>query len=358
MPDKVATILIVDDEPRSLYTMEMLLSPEGYHITFAEGGQAALAQVANMPPDVVLLDVMMPDITGYRVCQTLKQDEHWRHIPIILVTALDRKEDIVEGLGAGADEFLTKPVNGPELRARVRSMLRIKRQYDEIQDTLRLREQLASMIVHDMRNPLSTLMLYTDLLLSKSGAENSENRPILETMRAQANRLNTFLSDMLLVAKMQEGKLLLNRQPVNLKALVEVAVRDFTAAAQSKGIRLLCQTPGEERLTPLDHKLVQRMLDNLLSNAFKFAPRQSSVIVQLSYSTTGLRLEVIDEGPGVPPIYRERIFDKYEIIAAKETDLPQIGLGLALCKLVAEAHGGRVYVTDNLPQGAKFVVEM
>lgn len=358
MPNEPSAILIVDDEPRSLYAMEMLLSPEKYHIAFAENGRAALAYIAATPPDVVLLDVMMPDMTGYAVCEILKQDERWQHIPIILVTALDRKEDIVQGLDAGADEFLTKPVNGPELRARVRSMLRIKRQYDQIQDVLRLREQLANMIVHDMRNPLSTLTLYIDILFTRAGNADPAQHAILETMRTQAHYLNAFLGDMLLVAKMQAGKLLLNRQPLNVRDLLEAVAHDFMPQAQIRDIQLVCRVTGEERLVALDQKLVRRMVDNLLSNAVKFAPRQSTVEMRLTFEAATLRLEVLDAGPGVPPEHRQRIFHKYEVVAAKERDLPQVGLGLALCKLVAEAHGGLIYVTDNQPQGAKFVVEM
>lgn len=358
MTNPAPSLLIVDDEPRSLYALEMLLSPEGYRIAFADSGRAALTHIAATPPDVVLLDVMMPDMTGYTVCEILKQDERWRHIPIILITALDRKEDVVQGLDAGADEFLTKPVSGPELRARVRSMLRIKRQYDQIQDTLQLREELANMIVHDMRNPLSTLMLYIDVLLSRAGNGDPAQPAILETMRTQALYLSAFLGDMLLMAKMQEGRLVLDRQPVNMCALAEAARHDFIPLAQTKQIQIVCHVVGEERPLALDQKLVRRMVDNLLSNAVKFAPRQSTVELRLIYEATAWRLEVVDTGPGVPPAHRQRIFDRYEIVAAKASDLPQIGLGLALCKLVAEAHGGTIYVTDNQPQGAKFVVEM
>ena len=143
-------ILIVDDEPSARDTLEALLFSEGYHLAFAASGQEALDRLDELTPDVILLDVMMPKMDGFEVCQLLKSDKQWRHVPIILVTALDNKQDLARGLDAGADDFVSKPANALELRARVRSMLRIKEQHDlleaqrrELQTALHLREELA-----------------------------------------------------------------------------------------------------------------------------------------------------------------------------------------------------------------------
>jgi signal transduction histidine kinase len=360
-----AKILIVDDEPRSLYAMEMLLYREPYRIILADGGEAAIEQVKRELPDVILLDVMMPDITGYDVCRRLKDDDRLRHIPIVLVTALQRKEDVVRGLDAGADEFLTKPVNGPELRARVRSMLRIKKQYDEIQETLQLREELANMIVHDMRTPLSTIALYSDILITKTGKEaNGDYLRLAETIRSQSHRLNAFLSDMLVLAKMRAGKLMLNRKLADPYHLVNSAVEAYQPHADSKRMTLVRDMQTDGLLMRLDGKLMQRMIDNLLSNAIKFSPPDTTVTVRLRAVSTDtgaepvLRLQVIDEGPGVPTVYHERIFSKYETVHSDQTDVQQVGLGLALCRMVAESHGGRIYVENNVPTGAIFTVEI
>jgi len=142
-------ILIVDDDPNARDTLEALLIQEGHDLVTASNGQQALDVLNDLAPDAILLDVMMPGMDGFEVCQRIKADERWRHIPVILVTALDSKEDLVRGLDAGADDFVSKPVNGTELRARVRSMLRIKGQYDllekqrqELEATLHLKEEL------------------------------------------------------------------------------------------------------------------------------------------------------------------------------------------------------------------------
>lgn len=124
--NEVARVLIVDDEPYARTTLEALLIPEGYTLAFAADGREALERLDAFQPDTILLDVMMPEMDGFSMCRQLKARKQWQHIPVILVTALDGKENLVRGLEAGADEFLTKPVNGLELRARVRSMLRVK----------------------------------------------------------------------------------------------------------------------------------------------------------------------------------------------------------------------------------------
>lgn len=360
-----AKILIVDDEPKSLYTMEMLLSQEPYEICFATNGESVMRQVEAEVPDVLLLDVMMPDITGYEVCRRLRADARWKQLPIVLVTALDRKEDVVEGLDAGADEFLTKPVNGPELRARVRSMLRIKSQYDELQDMLQLREDMADMIVHDMRTPISSLMLYTDIL-TKTGFSQDYCSEIINKIRSQAQRLNAYLGDMLLMAKMRSGDLVLHKTSVNLASQLQLSLTQHQEMAVSKNIGINLELPDEKRTFSLDIKLIERVLDNLLSNALKYSPPNSQIQVILQYlenddrpeSLPKIRIQVNDHGPGIPKEQQETIFNKYEVVDIHPDEVPQVGLGLALCKKVVDSHNGRIYIKDNHPTGSRFIIEI
>jgi two-component system, sensor histidine kinase and response regulator len=357
-------ILIVDDDPAGRDTVEAFLLGRGYQLAFAADGIGCLAQVETMEPDLVLLDVMMPGMDGFEVCQHLKGDDRWRHIPVILVTALDRKEDLARGLDAGADDFLHKPVSSLELRARVRSMLRTKSHFDALQASLRLREDLAHMIVHDMRTPLTTIVGFSDLLLRR-GLLSSEGAGFGEKIREQAQRLNSFLNDLLMVAKAEEGKPILIEKPVDVNEVVAEVTAGHRDLAEAKGIELVLEAPDETRSVHLDSSLFQRMLDNLLSNAVKFSPADSKVVVQVEYtsasegpSSRGLRVRVVDQGPGVPLEYRDRLFDKYEVLALKERGVPQVGLGLAFCRVVAAAHGGRIWVEDNYPKGAVFVIEL
>lgn len=364
--DDLAQVLIVDDEPSSLFTLEMLLSAEPYEIALATNGPEALVQFEAASPDVVLLDVMMPNMTGFEVCERLKANKEWRHIPIILVTALDGKEDLVRGLNSGADEFITKPVNGAELRARVRSMLRIKRQYDEIEEALKLREDMADMIVHDLRSPLHALLLYTDLLEQNPQSTDAITH-LTDNIRSQTNRLNSMLTEMLVLARMKSGKLALDRHMVDLGTLVMNAVNDQKAASNARRIQVAWQLPDQHLHMRLDSKLLQRTMDNLLTNAIKFSPSDSLVTIRLAAlngsdsngkSRQGACLQVVDQGPGIAEEFRERIFDRYEIVALRSEDISQLGIGLAFCKMVVEAHGGRIFAEANEPTGSVFTMEI
>jgi len=359
-------VLIVDDEPSARQTAEALLLPEGYDLASAASGQECLTLLASSAVDLILLDVMMPGMDGFEVCSRLKANDAWRHIPIILVTALDNRETLVRGLDAGADDFLAKPVNGLELRARTRSMLRIKSQYDALEEMLAVREKMANLIVHDARAPLTVIAGHSDSL--KQSIADPTMSHGLQQIFDQAMRLEGFLNDLLMVAKSRHDELTLNRAPVDVRRLVANVGESYSAAiSKRRKITYSADLPAEPRHVSLDHALFHRLLDNLLINAFKFSPSGGTVTVRLEYLETdagteapspGLRLQVVDEGPGIPEEHRERIFDQFEVVAMKEAGASQHGLGLALCKLVAEAHGGSITVTGNQRSGTIFTVEI
>jgi signal transduction histidine kinase len=359
------TVLIVDDESFARDVMEGFLYLDGYELLFATSGVEALTNMESIKPDVILLDVMMPVIDGFEVCRRLKADERWQHIPIILVTALVNKEDLITGFEAGANDFLRKPVSELELRARVRSMMRIKQQYDQLEATLRLREDLAGMIVHDIRVPLSAILGYSELLMFKN-SDSPEKLVELREIRTQARNLDSFLNDLLILAKIEAGQPLLNRSQVEVERLIQQVEQTHKIIAQSKGIKLVFELPAESRRVWLDINMFQRLLDNLISNALKFSPAQSTVTVRVEYpemkmeasSESHLRVQVLDEGPGIALQHQDSIFEKFEIVTLKHRGVPQVGLGLAFCKMVAEAHGGRIFVEPNKPVGSIFTVEI
>jgi two-component system, sensor histidine kinase and response regulator len=363
--DKRYSVLVVDDEPMGFDVIEAHLYREGYDLHYAASGLEALSLMDSLEPDVILLDVMMPEMDGIEVCRHLKSEPHWKHIPVIVVTALNSKEDLARSLDAGADDFLTKPVSGIELRARVRSMLRIKQQYDALQATLQLREDLSKMIVHDLRNPLTTILLCGNLLWeSDLGGKNSKR---LELIISSGRQLNSMINDLLMLAKMESGKILLKQVEVDLNELATEALSRVSKIAALKNLHLKSQlAPSTHRILG-DANLLLRVFDNLLSNAIKFSGHDSTITVQVedperstssaqgSTQPTQAIVRVIDEGIGISEELRERIFEKYEVGNSVE-GVTQLGLGLAFCKLVVEAHKGRIFVEANKPQGSIFTV--
>jgi DNA-binding response OmpR family regulator len=157
-------VLVVDNDPANFSLIEILLFREGYEFHYQDSGKGAIASLDHIQPDLILLDVIMPETDGLEVCQQIKSNQRWQHIPIIIVTSLSEKEDLVCCLDAGADDFVGKPINGNELRARMRSMLRIKAQYDHIQATMMSRQEIMQAIVQDLRDPLIEISLECDAL--------------------------------------------------------------------------------------------------------------------------------------------------------------------------------------------------
>ena len=355
-------ILIIDDEPMARETLEALLYCEGYELLFSTNGIDALQQMPELAPDVILLDVMMPGLDGFAVCRQLRKTPQLSHIPVILVTALDGVDALARGLEAGADEFISKPVNSVELRARVRSMLRIKMQYDALARTLHSREVLSKLIVHDMRNPLAAILLYSQLL-QRRGAHTPEQASYFDLIQSEAQKLNTFLDDILLLAKMEKDELIVTRTPVDVGQLIGELKQKYAPLAASQNVDFIVIHHGATAApVALDRHLFQRVLDNLLSAAFKRSQADSQVTLQIEYANhphaPHLRICVIDQGPGITPEAIEHIFDKYAIGDWQPSDKTGAGLGLAFCRMVIEAHGGKIYAANNADKGAVITIEV
>jgi signal transduction histidine kinase len=174
--------------------------------------------------------------------------------------------------------------------------------------------------------------------------------------------MDSFLTDMLVTAKMAEGKLILSRSMVDVNQLVQEVAKIHGYLAESKGRKLVVvDVPKETRQVSLDANLFYRTLDNLISNALKLSPPEGTVTLRAEYPASPMplvRIQVVDEGPGIPEEDRDRIFDKFEVASLMQQGIPQLGLGLVFCKMVVDAHGGRIFVESNEPHGSIFTVEM
>ncbi len=362
---KKARILIVDDDPYSRLVLEGIVQSEGHEPLFAEDGPEALEKIAEFPPDCVLLDVMMPGMDGFEVCRLLKESEETRALPVILVTALNSLANLEKGFRAGADDFIEKPVRQQELSSRLRSMLRIKGQYDEIKEknlklaeAEKLREDISRMIVHDTHQPVGNIIALCDLLLM-SGPDSGKIAKDIEKIRGQAERASSFLNELIVMAKQEEGRLTLRRSPVDLLDLLResIAAIDPIAGAREISITLVSSLEAVER--NVDADLFGRVIANLLSNAVKFSPRKVGIEVRCERNADGaVAIEVADEAEQVPREARERIFDKYEVVKLKKCGVTQHGLGLAFCKMVMDAHGGTIKCLPNMERGNIFRIEL
>ena len=355
------SILVIDDEPDNFDVVESLLDKVNCQLSYASSGRIALERLEVLQPDVILLDVMMPGLNGIEVCRIIKQDPRWKSVPIIMITALTSKQDMALCLESGASDFLSKPVNGVELRARVKSMIRMKQQYDDLQSLLQTREDMVRMIVHDLRNPLSTIILSATFLGDPALSEVRKAERIARLNRS-SQRLQSLIDSLLLMAKLESGKMVLKYTSINLNQMCLALAEDFEAIAAQKNLEIIVQLPEDSHANPessqvnVDVSMFRRILDNLLSNSIKFSPSNNQIIVSVEYPESGgANISVIDRGIGTTDEMKLVIFDNYEI-GTPVQNTAQLGLGLAFCKLAIEAHGGSISVKNNEPQGSIFTI--
>jgi signal transduction histidine kinase len=355
----VATVLVVDDEPANRSLLQEVLETDGHAFREAADGAEALRAVAQARPDAILLDVEMPELDGIEVCRRLKADPETAPIPIILVTAHSTRDERLSAMAAGAIDFLAKPVDLAELRARLRNALETKRLYDQaesrfrrIEDLERRRDLLVSMIAHDMRSPLATILASLEL-----GATGEDGMPLpsvpswIEDARCTAQDLTRLLTAMVDVSRLEAGKMPLRPRPAELEQLARSAAAKL--GRRGRNVTVVVESP--ENSTVCDPSIILRVLINLLSNALDFTPPDQVVGVRITRRRGAIEVTVSDRGPGIPPEAQARIFEKFEQVHANEFGWrTSSGLGLAFCKLAVEAHDGEIGVTSTVGEGSDF----
>ena len=360
-------VLIVDDTPLNVRLLQSILEIEGYSVITATNGPDALEMVPQTEPDVVLLDVMMPGMDGFEVCRRLRAEAASAHLPVVMVTALQDMDNRVQALEAGADDFLTKPVDEVEVLARVKTLVRTKRGRDELENAYRalqrsegLRDSLSQMLVHDLRTPLTAMIASLDILLTSYRERMDDVQvELLEMCMNSSRYMVNQVSELLDVGKLESGALELNYDNVEAENLIEAALTQVLSLARNRNIEIaepvIDNVPGFEA----DAELLRRVLVNLLGNSLKFCPPRSQLNVRVNLHNEGPQEAVVfsvcDNGPGIAPENREKIFDKWGQAESSSAGRKiSSGLGLTFCRLAVEAHGGRIWVESEVGKGSDF----
>lgn len=359
-----ANILVVDDTAENLRLLASILEPLGYEMRPATSGRQALQAAQHAPPDLVLLDVNMPEMNGYEVCEAFKAQPALKDIPIVFLTALSDIADKVKAFSVGGVDFITKPFHLEEVQARVQTHLALRRahldlnaSYQKLRQLEQLRDDLVHMVVHDMRSPLTVIAGRLSFLREDANGLSKEGSEDLQAAMSGAQALARMANDLLDVSRLEEGKLPLQVAEHDLSDLaiqVQHALRGY-----ERGRRIELEQPSEPVRVTCDGSLIRRVLENLVSNAIKHAPSSGVVRIGVRSSGDRARFEVSDQGPGVPPEARQQIFEKFGAIAARTSNgYHSAGLGLAFCKLAVEAHLGCIGVDACEPQGSCFWFEL
>ena len=357
------TILLVDDDRRNRTLLRDCLESR-YRVVEAENGRAGLQVLEREPIDLVLLDVMMPELSGFDTCRLIRERGGEGFLPVILLTALNEQDDRNAGLSAGADDFLTKPVDRRELLLRVQAFLKmrqqdsmIRRQLQDLKHLQTLKDELVSLIVHDVRNPLMGVQGFLELLQRKLAKTSQPDVTLfLERATESSQRLREILEDMLNVRLLEAGELHLVRERLSLGVLARDAVATLEGAAKSQKVGLAL-TVVDQVSVRADRKLSRRCLENLLANAVKYSRSGDTIEVTVKRSERGGAVEIADRGPGIPDALKTEVFEKFGSVEAKrDTARRGYGLGLYLVSLVLKAHEGSVSVSDRPGGGSIFHV--
>ena len=359
-----ANILVVDDTVENLRLLSSMLGARGYEIRPVTSGRLALQAVERDPPDLVLLDINMPEMNGYEVCTRLKERAEHRDIPVIFLTALDAVADKVKAFEVGGIDYITKPFQLEEVQARVNTHVALRRaakqiseSYERLQALEKLRDDLVHMVVHDMRSPLMVMLGHLDLL--RQSAEHKLDQEALGDLRivaGAARALGQMANDLLDVSRLEEQKLPLQLAPHDLVEMAENVRASLGTLERGRSVDLRAQGALVVRC---DGALVRRVIENLVMNAVKHTPAGCGLCVSVGANAQRARIEVADEGPGVPVEARQKIFEKFETVAARaQRKYHSAGLGLAFCKLAVEAHGGAIGVEPRAPRGSVFWFEL
>lgn len=351
-------ILIVDDVKENVDILNQYFSAKGFQTVLAYGGIQAVDKAERERPDVILLDIMMPDLDGFRVCEILKKERtHFKNIPIILVTAKEDIESKVKGLSLGAEDYVTKPFDIKELEARVKSAFRLKKALDELKELNELKNQFLGMASHDIKSPIARIEKTVEAILKNKSSLKVEHLELLKKIKEEAEGVFNLISDLLNVVKIETGKMGLELEKVALDKLVEEVFRMNQISAEAKKIELEIQIDKDIPKILADPARLLEVLENLLTNAIKFTPSGKKITIHLKKAKGGVELYLQDEGVGIPQNELPRIFDRFARLSPQPTHGERgTGLGLSICKQIVDLHKGKIEVQSEVGKGTLFTV--
>ena len=363
MTDEGAALLVVDDNEDNRYTLTLQLSLQGYsNLTIATNGHEALDFLRSRPFDLVLLDIMMPDLNGYEVLEHMKASPELRDVPVIMISALSEIDSVVRCIELGAEDYLSKPFNATLLRARVGATLEKKRLHDETKDKSRQlaeasqhKSQFLANMSHELRTPLNAILGYTELILDNIYGNTPERmRDVLKRIESNGKHLLGLINAVLDLSKIEAGQFTLSLADYSLKDVVHTVYTAVEPLAAQKELRFKIEvSPDLPAGHGDEHRLTQVLL-NLVGNAIKFTDR-GEVLIKASIANGSFNVVVRDTGPGISEIGQAKLFQEFQqgnnSVARKKGGT---GLGLAISKRIIEMHGGKIWVESVVGQGSTF----
>ena len=372
----LANILAVDDTPQNLELLVSLLDKRGYKVRPEIDGKMALMSVQSTPPDLILLDINMPEMDGYEVCERLKADEATRDIPVIFVSALNEIIDKVKAFKVGGVDYVNKPFQIEEVVARIESQLMLYRQRQELErqreeiaalrekekqhfeEMNNLKDQFIRTVSHDLKTPIGVITAYVDILKMKLGDVNEDILEHLNRIRHNATRMHTLVVELLDLARIESGGSL-KLEPVEIIDFVQTCVDDFSFSAKEKDIALSFSPSETDYTLQLDSLRMSQVVNNILSNAIKYTPEGGLVDVDIQPNGNNVHVIIKDTGFGIPEEDLPHLFEKFFRVYSKEhREVEGTGLGLSIVKAIVEQHNGNIWAESEFGKGTTFFISV
>lgn len=363
-----ALILVIDDDATQRLLIRRALEQIGFDIIEAEGGNSGIQQARERKPDLIILDVMMPDIDGFAVCRRVRADPTLAHTPILMVTGLEDQASTATAFEAGATHFLTKPINWTLISHNVRYILRnsgqeaeLRQAKAEAESVSAVKSQILANVTHEFRTPLNSIIGFSDLLLDKPGQLSpSELQELGRYINEGGHQLLELLNAVLEYARCVSGEIELRQEEFELDRLLEaVCARRATQAALA-GLALECSLGDLSPIVLADRLKLSQVLDNVLSNAIKFTPHGGQVSMISSQAKDGaLCITVTDNGIGIANDRLARVFESFhQEQAALNRRFGGTGIGLPLAASLIQAHGGAIAIESALGNGTTVTITL
>lgn len=352
-------ILIVDDMPKNIQLVAKFLTDENYNLFFAQSGAAALKQINSRMFDLILLDVMMPGMDGFEVCEKVKENPETKNIPVIFLTAKTDDEAIAKGFSLGGVDYITKPFNPVELLARVKTHLKLRQREKELRDLNTTKDTLLSVISHDLKTPFFNIMGLGELLLKDFNTYDDASKKEFITNIVDSSRISHSLLDNLLSwTRIQTGKIHCNPSDIVFDEVIEDIFKLVKQQALNKKVELE-YLPNTKLLVFADVNMLQTIFRNIITNAIKYTPRGGTVSINTREENNQLIIEVKDTGIGIPPARLEKMFTPSKIpsMPGTENELGS-GFGLILTKEFVLQNNGSISVESVEGEGATFRVSL
>lgn len=350
-------ILVVDDQPANLRVVSSLLSRHGYEVQTAPDGAEALAMLEARQFDLLLLDMLMPNMDGFALLGEIKQNPDLLRLPVVFLTVAQDRELLLRAFDSGAVDYVTKPFMPEELLARVNAHVGLKQTRDRLERIARERQELVNLVAHDLKNPLSSIWFASDMLVkneTKPERIPRYHKMIHESAEDALGYIRRYLETQDTSRKAAEAA-----QATGLRDVLDWIVARYAMQFEDRGVLLQARAPDVTPMVAIDGLVLRQVAENLISNAIKYAP-DSNVDISLRGGGAGFwQLLVEDRGPGIARDLQHALFRPFQRLAhAGKDDGRSSGLGLSLAKQIIVDLGGQLWYEDREGGGARFIIEL